>query len=356
MSPRDRRRWRCGWPPSSTAGSGWARRCGRSRSRPAAARCSWSPARSSSAGAVVSALPAGPFRDIAVEGVSDARLESLHRQRHALAAKFVAAYDRPFWRDRGQNGLTESEGILGSSWPQNEGVLSCLVPPERIAAYLSTAARHRREEALAELADWFGLEALTPIATFERLWGTDPLDAGLRDAVAAGRRAPGRAAARHPRAAVLRVRLRPVGGRLHGGRGAHRPGGGLRSAGARMNQIEVRWASRADGDGRGDVATSRNGTPTLSETSTSHVVDPPRSRRRDHRPPSPGWVPTARCCGHSPVPRSPGRTARPHRSPARAHGMGSYGLEDYVEAKHNCLNHARQARARASEFASARAD
>ena len=130
------------------------------------------------AGAVVSALPAGPFRDITVEGVSDARLESLDRQRHALAAKFVAAYARPFWRERGQNGLTESEGILGSSWPQTEGVLSCLVPPERIAAYLSTAARHRREEALAELADWFGPEATAPIATFERLWATDPWTQG----------------------------------------------------------------------------------------------------------------------------------------------------------------------------------
>jgi monoamine oxidase len=125
------------------------------------------------ADAIVSALPAGPLRDITVDGVSDARLESLHRQRHALAAKFVAAYDRPFWRDRGQNGLTESEGILGSSWPQNEGVLSCLVAPERFAAYLSTSARHRRQEALAELGDWFGPEARNPLATFERLWGTD---------------------------------------------------------------------------------------------------------------------------------------------------------------------------------------
>ena len=125
------------------------------------------------ADAIVSALPAGPLRDITVDGVSDARLESLHRQRHALAAKFVAAYDRPFWRDRGQNGLTESEGILGSSWPQNEGVLSCLVAPERFAAYLSTSARHRRQEALAELGDWFGPEARSPLATFERLWGTD---------------------------------------------------------------------------------------------------------------------------------------------------------------------------------------
>ena len=131
-----------------------------------------------SAAAVVSALPAGPLRDIIVDGVSDERMESLHRQRHALAAKFVAAYDRPFWRDRGQNGLTESEGILGSSWPQNEGVLSCLVSPERFAAYLSASARHRRQEALAELADWFGPDARHPLATFERLWGTDPWTQG----------------------------------------------------------------------------------------------------------------------------------------------------------------------------------
>lgn len=130
------------------------------------------------AAAVVSALPAGPFRDLDVTGVSDARLDSLHRQRHALAAKFVAAYPRPFWRDRGQNGLTESEGVLGSSWPQSDGILSCLVPPERIAAYLSTAPAFRRDEALAELAAWFGPDALAPVATYERLWGTDPWTQG----------------------------------------------------------------------------------------------------------------------------------------------------------------------------------
>ncbi len=125
------------------------------------------------ADAIVSALPAGPLRDITVDGVSDARLESLHRQRHALAAKFVAAYDRPFWRDRGQNGLTESEGILGSSWPQNEGVLSCLVRPSGSPPTCPPRRDTADEEALAELGDWFGPEARHPLATFERLWGTD---------------------------------------------------------------------------------------------------------------------------------------------------------------------------------------
>jgi monoamine oxidase len=42
--------------------------------------------------AVVCALPVGPLRAIDVRGVSEERLRSLRRQRHALAAKVVAAY------------------------------------------------------------------------------------------------------------------------------------------------------------------------------------------------------------------------------------------------------------------------
>jgi monoamine oxidase len=131
-----------------------------------------------SARSVVSALPVGPLRDIAVTGVSAARLDSLDRQRNALAAKFVAAYDRPFWRDRGQNGLSECEGVLGSTWPQTEGVLSCLIPPERVATFLATSPRRRAEESLREIAELFGGRSLAPIATWERLWATDPWTKG----------------------------------------------------------------------------------------------------------------------------------------------------------------------------------
>lgn len=48
--------------------------------------------------AVVSALPVGPLRSVAVSGVSETRLASPHRQRHATAAKFAAVHDRPFRR------------------------------------------------------------------------------------------------------------------------------------------------------------------------------------------------------------------------------------------------------------------
>jgi monoamine oxidase len=126
------------------------------------------------ADAVVLAVPSGPARDIEIEGVSEARLASLRRQRHAWAAKFVAAYDEPFWRARGQNALSESEGVLGSTWPQQHGVLSALVPPERYAAFAATDPGTRTREALAQIAELYGAEATTPLQTWTRLWGTDP--------------------------------------------------------------------------------------------------------------------------------------------------------------------------------------
>ena len=130
------------------------------------------------AAAVVIAVPSGPARDIDIQGVSDERLTSLRLQRHAWAAKFVAAYDEPFWRARGQNALSESEGVLGSTWPQQHGVLSALVPPERYAAFASTDPDTRTREALGQVAELYGPEATAPLQTWTRLWGTDPWTQG----------------------------------------------------------------------------------------------------------------------------------------------------------------------------------
>ncbi|GAB3964867.1 flavin monoamine oxidase family protein [Actinoallomurus acanthiterrae] len=130
------------------------------------------------AGAVVSALPVGPLRSVHVTGVSDERLASLRRQRNALAAKLAVAYDRPFWRDLGRSGLSECEGVLGSTWPQNDGVLSALVPPERYAVLLGAPPERRVPELLAEIARLYGDEALTPLTAHLRFWGTDPWTQG----------------------------------------------------------------------------------------------------------------------------------------------------------------------------------
>lgn len=128
--------------------------------------------------AVVCAIPAGPLREIEIAGVSDARLASLRALRHALAAKVVVAYDSSFWQEAGQNGLAETEWLFGSTWPQRPGVLSLLIPPERLSAFLAAPAPARAEAVLDGLAALYGERARLPGAMLERPWGIDPFTRG----------------------------------------------------------------------------------------------------------------------------------------------------------------------------------
>jgi monoamine oxidase len=128
--------------------------------------------------AVVCALPVGVLREIEIDGVDPDRVASLLRQRHALAAKLVTVYDRSVWSDVGANGLSEGEHLLASTWPQREGVLSGLVPPERIGWLLALAEGDREAVLHAELERMFGAPAGSPSRTFVRLWATDPFTRG----------------------------------------------------------------------------------------------------------------------------------------------------------------------------------
>jgi monoamine oxidase/putrescine oxidase len=130
------------------------------------------------AAAIVCALPVGPLREVAISGVSDARLASLRRQRQALAAKVVAAYPEPVWRAAGANGLSDGERLVGSSWPQGNDALSMLVPPERLAHFLAAPPERRRDELLGTLARLYGEAARSPDALLERAWGIDPFTRG----------------------------------------------------------------------------------------------------------------------------------------------------------------------------------
>jgi len=145
---------------------------------PGACRVTLADGEELSAAAVVCALPVGPLRDVAVRGVSDARLTSLHRQRQALAAKLVAAYAEPVWRAAGANGLSGNEGLVSSTWPQGPDVLSMLVAPERLGHFLAAPPERRRIEVLDTLARLYGEPARAPDALLERTWGVDPLTQG----------------------------------------------------------------------------------------------------------------------------------------------------------------------------------
>lgn len=127
------------------------------------------------AGAVVCTLPPGPLRRVAIDGVSKARLNSLRQHRHAPAVKACLVYDRSFWVDNGQNGSSYFEHTtLGGTWQQVDGVLSALVPPERVGGYLGSDRALARKDFVDEVAAAFGEEARHPQEVFVRSWATDP--------------------------------------------------------------------------------------------------------------------------------------------------------------------------------------
>jgi monoamine oxidase len=132
-----------------------------------------------SAAAVVCALPASVVARLEIEGVEPDRLRSLRRQRHALAAKVVAVYTRSVWAETGANGLAEGEHLLASTWPQREGVLSALVPPERLGYLLALEADDDRDEVVRdELERMYGPAARHTTEIHYRLWATDPFTRG----------------------------------------------------------------------------------------------------------------------------------------------------------------------------------
>ncbi len=129
--------------------------------------------------AVVSAMPVGPLRQVRVEGVSGERMLSLDRQRHALAAKVVFAYPDSFWHDQGQNGDAYFEtAVMGGTWVQREGIMSALVPPERLAAFLTTSQAQLEAELTEEMVEAYGDRARETEAVFMRRWGVDPWTLG----------------------------------------------------------------------------------------------------------------------------------------------------------------------------------
>ena len=128
--------------------------------------------------AIVCAVPVGVLRDIEIDGVQPDRLASLRAQRMALAAKVVAVYDRSIWEDAGANGLAGGEHVLGSTWPQRDGVLSALVPPDRIAYVLATPPDDRPRLVHDELARLYGEAARATRSVHIRLWATDPFTRG----------------------------------------------------------------------------------------------------------------------------------------------------------------------------------
>lgn len=128
---------------------------------------------------VVSALPAGPLRDVTITGVSEARLSSLHRQQHAPTVKYVPVYESSFWVDQGQNGTGYFETtMLGGTWVQNEAAISALVPVDKLGAYFAIPEQRRQEVLRQEMVAAYGPAAANTSAEYIRNWAIDPWTKG----------------------------------------------------------------------------------------------------------------------------------------------------------------------------------
>ena len=129
--------------------------------------------------AVVSAVPAGPFRSLHIRGVSQQRLDSAQVQTHAIVSKVVYIYPDSFWEANGQNGSSYyEEGLFGGTWSQRDGILSALIPPERHAVFTATPRAYLQNELLTGLSEAFGPRSLQPQEMVIKRWGADPWTQG----------------------------------------------------------------------------------------------------------------------------------------------------------------------------------
>ncbi len=109
-------------------------------------------------------------------------------------AKFVALYDRPFWRDAGLSGAARSlvgplVEIHDATSIGGQAALFGFVgipASQRIAAGEPAVVA----AALRQLAQIFGTEAASPTATLYKDWAVDPLTATPDDLAAAGHPTP----------------------------------------------------------------------------------------------------------------------------------------------------------------------
>jgi monoamine oxidase len=131
-----------------------------------------------SASAVICTIPAGPLRAVRVNGLTPERLRSLRRQRHALMAKIVVAYERPFWQDAGASGVASSEGLFGSIWAQQDGILSLMITPEKLAHHLAAPPELHRVEVCQALERMWGPQANADAPLLQRDWCVDPFTLG----------------------------------------------------------------------------------------------------------------------------------------------------------------------------------
>ena len=112
------------------------------------------------------------------------RAQLTQRMPMGCCAKILVSYDRPFWREQGLAGL----GIGNCQWielcadssdPETGiGVMAAFIVGDRYGVWQSMGEGERRAAILADLANYFGQDALSPISYDEIDWPSQPWTGG----------------------------------------------------------------------------------------------------------------------------------------------------------------------------------
>jgi monoamine oxidase len=119
----------------------------------------------------------------------DPPLPAAHRallQRSPMGGmtKILAVYDRPFWRERGLNGLGIGDRpaleLTADSGPAegSPAVLASFLAGQRALTLGALSAAERRQLILADLVSYWGADAGEPLDLIEQPWNTEPWSGG----------------------------------------------------------------------------------------------------------------------------------------------------------------------------------
>jgi monoamine oxidase len=107
----------------------------------------------------------------------------LQRSPMGSMVKVLALYPRPFWRERGLNGLglgnlATLELTVDSSPPGGPGVLAGFIAGERAVRWQRLPEARRRQAVLADLQSWWGAAAAEPLDLVLHNWNAEPWTGG----------------------------------------------------------------------------------------------------------------------------------------------------------------------------------
>jgi monoamine oxidase len=128
---------------------------------------------------VIVALPPANARRIDYDPIMPADRDQLtQRVWQGALTKVAAAYDKPFWREKGLNGTalgTAADILVNATFddsPQDgsPGVIFGFVGGDQSRRYAGMSESARRAKVLDEFALYFGEEARSPVEYFDTLW------------------------------------------------------------------------------------------------------------------------------------------------------------------------------------------